>query len=425
MRIIELKIEEFDEYSLNSKLGNYCQTSLYAKVMGELGFDYDYIAMIDDTREIVAASLILYKKIGIFYKYAYAPKGFLIDYEDEELLKTFIKLLKSYYKKRGFVLIKINPEIIIGNLNNQTLKITQNDSNYLIDTLKQLGFKRRKEVDPFDLLMPRLSAFINIRDFKLNDIDKRIRTKIKNAQNKGLVLEVGTVDNIETFYGFVKNKVNRSIDYYRNFYNVYKKDNNIDLLLVKIDYEAYLENAKNKYQEELNRNAEYNEKIKNDPSDKNMNEKMNSDKNVIEYKKDLVEATEGLKNRKFAYVAGALVIKYKDKVSILASGYDPKYKDSNANYFLHNEIIERYKSDYDYLDMGGIGGDFSEDSRYYGLDKFKLNFNPEVVEYIGEFDLITNKFAFKSLESNNTLEAEFLKSKPSGKITKEEKNENS
>lgn len=413
MKIVELKIDEFDEYSLNHPLGNYCQTSSYAKVMGELGFNYDYIAMVNDAKEIVAASLILYKKIGLFFKYAYAPKGFLIDYEDEDLTKTFIKLLTNYYKTRGYVLLKMNPEVKIGILNNQTLEINSNENNYLIDFLKKLGFKRRKEVEPFDLLMPRLNAFINLNDFKLNDLDKRIRTKIKNGTAKGLVLEIGTVDNLENFYDFVKNKHAHSIDYYRNFYNVFKKDNNAELLLVKVDYEIYLENAKNKYQEELDKNAEFNEKIKTDPSDKNMNEKMNSDKNIIEYKKDLIEATEGLKNKKYAYIAGALIIKNKNRITIVASGYDPNFKDLNANHFLHNEIIERYKGEYDYLDMGGIGGDFNETSKYYGLDKFKLGFNPEVVEYIGEFDLILNKLAFKSLEGNNTLEAEFLKSQPS------------
>ena len=61
--------------------------------------------------------------------------------------------------------------------------------------------------------------------------------------------------------------------------------------------------------------------------------------------------------------------------------------------------------------MGGIAGDFNENSRFYGLDKFKLGFNPEIVEYIGEFDLILNQLAFQSLKGNNSLEAEFLKTK--------------
>jgi len=411
MKIVELGINEFNEYAKNHELGNYCQTAEYAKAMGEIGFSYDYIAMIDENKEIVAASLILFKKIGLFFKYAYAPRGFLINYEDEQLIKTFIKLLKSYYQKRGYVLLKINPEVIIGNIDTTKNQIIPNDQNYLIDSLKQLGFKRRKEIEPFDLLLPRLTAFINLSEFNLNNIDKRIRTKIKNALDKGLVLEIGNVDNIQNFFTFVKNKHNQTIEYYQNFYNIFKQNDNIDLLLVKIDYEKYLESAKNKYQEELDRNAEFNEKIKTDPSDKNMNEKMNSDKNIIEYKKDLIEATEGLKNQKFAYIAGALIIKYKNRISILASGYDPNYKDLNANHFLHHEIIERYKSEFDYLDMGGFAGDFDENSRYYGLDKFKLGFNPEIVEYIGEFDLILNQFAFQSLKGNNSLEAEFLKAK--------------
>lgn len=411
MKIVELGINEFNEYAKSHDLGNYCQTAEYAKVMGELGFNYDYIALINEKKEIVAASLILFKKIGLFFKYAYAPRGFLLDYQDEKLIKTFIKLLKNYYQKRGYVLLKINPEVIIGKLDNKTGDITPNDQNYLIDTLKNLGFKRRKEAEPFDLLLPRLTAFINLNEFKINNIDKRIRTKIKNGNQKGLILEVGTVDNIQNFFNFVKNKHNQTIEYYQNFYNIFKQNDNAELLLVKIDYEKYLESAKNKYQEELDRNAEFNEIIKTDPSDKNMNEKMNSDKNIIEYKKDLIEATEGLKNQKFAYIAGALIIKYKNRISILASGYDPNYKDLNANHFLHNEIIEKFKNDYDYLDMGGFAGDYNENSRYFGLDKFKLGFNPEIVEYIGEFDLILNQLAFQSLKSNNSLEAEFLKTK--------------
>lgn len=413
MKIVELGINEFNEYAKNHELGNYCQTAEYAKAMGEIGFSYDYIAMINERKEIVAASLILFKKIGLFFKYAYAPRGFLINYEDEELIKTFIKLLKNYYQKRGYVLLKINPEVIIGTVNNKTGQITPNDNNYLIDTLKQLGFKRRKEIEPFDLLLPRLETFINLKDFKLNNIDKRIRTKIKNSNDKGLVLEIGTVDNIRNFYDFVKNKHNQTIEYYQNIYNIFKHNDSIDLLLVKIDYEKYLENAKNKYQKELDKNAEFNEKIKIEPNDKNMNEKMNSDKNLIEYKKDLVEATEGLKNKKFEYIAGALIIKYKNRISILASGYATNYKDLNANHFLHHEIIERYKNEYDYLDMGGFAGDFNENSRFHGLDKFKLGFNPEIVEYIGEFDLILNQLAFQSLKGNNSLEAEFIKTKQS------------
>ena len=36
------------------------------------------------------------------FKYALAPRGFLIDYNDEKLLTTFTKLIKKFLGKKGY-----------------------------------------------------------------------------------------------------------------------------------------------------------------------------------------------------------------------------------------------------------------------------------------------------------------------------------
>jgi lipid II:glycine glycyltransferase (peptidoglycan interpeptide bridge formation enzyme) len=44
------------------------------------------------------------------------------------------------------------------------------------------------------------------------------------------------------------------------------------------------------------------------------------------------------------------------------------------------------------MNLNGISGNFDKiDNKYYGLYDFKINFNGEVTEYIGEFDLIIKK----------------------------------
>ena len=53
-----------------------------------------FLGLIDD-KKIVAASLILVEKINMF-KYAYAPKGFLIDYNNEYVVEEFTKQIKDY-----------------------------------------------------------------------------------------------------------------------------------------------------------------------------------------------------------------------------------------------------------------------------------------------------------------------------------------
>ena len=116
MRIVNLSLNDFNTFANNHTLRSYYQTSEYAKVMENKGYTYDYIGYMDNSNNLVAASLILKKKIGTFAKYVYAPKGVLIDYFDDQLLKLFFKDLASFYKLKGFSFLKINPEIIIGEI---------------------------------------------------------------------------------------------------------------------------------------------------------------------------------------------------------------------------------------------------------------------------------------------------------------------
>ncbi len=86
MKIKELTIQAFSEFTKNNPLRNYMQSEEYARVMGEEKYNYDYIGLVDETGLIMAATLILWKRIGFNTKYGYAPKGFLINYYDSNLV---------------------------------------------------------------------------------------------------------------------------------------------------------------------------------------------------------------------------------------------------------------------------------------------------------------------------------------------------
>ena len=105
MKLKNLSIFEFDEYAKNHPLGSYHQSSNYALMMSEQGYEYDLLGFVDENNNIHAASLILYKKLGMFNRYGYAPKGFLMDYYDEDFVKAFTSALKKYYYKRNFAFI--------------------------------------------------------------------------------------------------------------------------------------------------------------------------------------------------------------------------------------------------------------------------------------------------------------------------------
>ena len=393
MHIKELTIAEFDAFASSNPLKSFHQSSDYALLMAENNYDYDLIGYIDELGVIKAAALILIKKINFLYKYGYSPKGFLIDYFNYDLLKNFTKDLKKYYEKK-LVFIKINPEIAIGEINKYS-KITNYNQNIIIrDYLKELGYTKLKDNIYFESLIPRFNGILNLEEYNFDNLTKNTKNKIRKASKKGLIFELADRNKLDILYNFVKNKKDISTYHYKNYYNVFSRKNACDLFLIKIDYEKYLLNSKDLYDKELIRNNELAEKLINNHNDLIINKKMNSDRTLLAYKNDIELATLGIKENRETYIAGALTIKYQNRVNIIISGIDPKYRSFNANYYLHYNIIEYYKNNYKYLDLNGLTGDFTSTNPYKGLNDFKISFKPNIYEFIGEFDLILNNKAY-------------------------------
>ena len=122
-----------------------------------------------------------------------------------------------------------------------------------------------------------------------------------------------------------------------------------------------------------------------------------------------MEATKMMKEDRKDIIAIALVNKHNKMVRILASGYNKAFKRFVPNYFLFYHIIRYYKDDYNLLDLNGISGDFSEKSKYKGLNEFKFGFNPKLYEFIGEFDLVIERKAYEYMLKKRLLHKEFKK----------------
>ena len=406
MNIKELSYDEFREFAQEHYIGNYRQSINYALLKAEEGYEYEFIGY-SDIEGLKAASLILYKKLDGVY-YGYAPRGFLLDYANKSLLEKFTKAIIEYYDKKNFAFIKINPEIAVSKLNNNGN--FENNSNYnIINNLVTLGYKKLKTNMAFEALLPRVNAIVNLNEFKPSVLRKNTRNKVRKGIRKGLTMEIAGPEKLDIFYEFIKNKRNKDEYYYKDLYNVFSKTNDIDLVLVKIDYKQGLINAQNQYNYELDNNTYLNNRLIEDPYSNIINQKMNSDKVLLTYKNDIAEAAKELNNVVDTYVAGAIIIKHQNRITIEISGFDKKMHRYSPNYFLYYAILDYYSKDYKYADLNGVTGDLSHDSKFYGLNRFKLGFNPDVYEYIGEFDLIIDKSTYNSLLKNGALAEEFNK----------------
>jgi len=111
MELVKLTEEEFENYAKNHPYVSFHQTKEWGHLKETNGWSMHLLGLKDNDK-IVTASLLLSKKIPFFNKQMfYSPRGFLIDYSNYELLKTWTNELKKYVKDNNGVFVKIDPYV--------------------------------------------------------------------------------------------------------------------------------------------------------------------------------------------------------------------------------------------------------------------------------------------------------------------------
>ena len=209
MRIVELQPEEFNKFIEKFPYKNFYQTTEYGILMDRHQFNDYYLGLIDEADNIVAATLILVNKVFIGYKWGYCPRGFLIDYTNEELVKTFTEELKNYLIKRNFMFVKIDPIIIYKSHNNKGEITPEINNEKIFNYLVSLGYEHTGFNLNFENLKPRWNAvaYFNPEDQIFYKFSKEKRNKIRKAERLGVEILKGNPEDIRTFYEFVEKNI--------------------------------------------------------------------------------------------------------------------------------------------------------------------------------------------------------------------------
>ena len=363
MKFVELSSEEFNKVSNNFSNSNFYQSYEWSKLKESTGWKHYYVGVLKDNT-LVAVTLILGKKI-YFNKYLYyAPRGVLIDYSDTELLNFFIIEIKKFLIKRKGILFKIDPIIEYQKHDNDGTIVGPSDEK-IINSLINIGFIHHGFTKGYNTneIQMRWSYILNvnksIEDIK-KDMDQRCRRCIKKYER--YPLELTYVDNISKLKDFKdimestakrQNHFDRSLEYYNNLNRLL--GNRSILTIIYLD--------KNKYLEECTDDKLY-DIVKND------------------------------KRNKIPISAGVFIFD-KDRLNYVYGGTYKEYMSLMAQYKMQVEMIKLTKEkNLPIYDFGGISGNFIPGSENYGVYKFKRGFGGNVIEYIGEFDLILDKFGY-------------------------------
>ncbi len=410
MRIVTLSSEQFNKFAQSHRYRNYYQTSTYGTLMTKFGYNIHYLGIVSDTNKLIGATLILYKQVFMSNKIAYAPRGILYNYENLEDLEEATKKIKQVLGKQGFMLLRMDPYIPITiRDSNGTIMNFNNKGNKIIDNLKSVGFTYKGKTKAFETEKPRWEGLVilnNSIDEMFSKLEKRTRNKLRKALNFGIEAYRDDSNDIEKFYKFVSDENKKPKSYYEQLLKYFGE--NAEVYYAKINTETFTLNSRRAYEKELENNSVLSNMIQDQSLDERqanniLNKKMESDKLLDSYKNSLIQATELLKQYpEGIIIGGAIVIIYDNAAFIIIESIDPKYKSQNCEYVLKWKMIEDYTNrNLKYLNLGGIIGDFDGENQHNILNEKKLGFNTTISEYIGEFDIILNKFSYNLYKSFN------------------------
>ena len=420
MKIRELTNEQFEDFLKTSKISSMYQSVEYALTMNNQNYKAMYLGL-EDEGTIKAASLILIEKLNHF-KYALAPRGFLIDYTNYELLSTFTNLLKKFLGKKHIMAIKINP-IIIKSKYNPKMKNTTNDEKYeeIFKNLTNLGYFHLGYNNFFEGLKPRFESIININK-NINElfqsVNKNFKTKIKKANFEGIKIYKGSDEDLEYLYNQAKEKYPRNLIFYQDIYHYFQKNNKVDLYYAKIDTKIYLQSVQVMYQKQVEKcNLANSLVFKNREKNNNkaINKKLYEENILNTIKNELVYATNLLRDKPEGIVlASAIIIKHQKCAYLFMDGYNSDYKKFSAKHLLMWKLIEKYSLEkYRKFNLGGIAN-FSlkeKENPFKGLNEFRLSFGSTGYEYAGDFELKTNKFLYFLYQTLSPILKQFSKKK--------------
>lgn len=406
LHLKNIEKEEFDEYVKNHKTKSHFLQSLswgeFAKTKKNL-IPY-YLGLVDDENKIQAATLLLEKKLPMNYTYFYAPRGFVIDFKNKELVRTMTKKVVEFAKKKKAIFVKIDPDLIKEQTNYLEEVSKNKDYDELFNTLKESGFKHLGFTKNFETMQPRYTFRIDLNQSteEIEDhFSKTTKQRIAKAKKLDTEVTIGTEKDLSEFYHLMtltedrKDFVSYNEDYYNTLYEIFNgnKNSKATLFLGKVHINKTLKVLENELKK-------INDQISILPIDNLSKSAKNKLKELTRQKENTTKEIEKYKEYKKEYgnditLSAHMIIEYGDKAWVLYAGNHNILTETYVNYYTYSEHIRYCKEKgIKIYDQFGTIGDLSKDNPRLGLHEFKKKFGGDYIEFIGEWDYVINHFMY-------------------------------
>lgn len=151
------------------------------KLRKKNGWNVVYLGL-KENNNLVAATLLVSQKRHFNRLEFYAPRGFLLDFNDENILSIFTKNIKDYIKKQKGYVLRIDPYVLYQqrNLDGEIVEDGWNNKQS-VQNLEKLGYKK---VQIKDMEQVGWMFSLNLEGKTEKDILKEMKPNTRNTIRK-------------------------------------------------------------------------------------------------------------------------------------------------------------------------------------------------------------------------------------------------
>lgn len=356
-----------------------------------------YYAGVEENGELVATAVILSRPVIFGKTFWYIPRGPILDYHNQALLKFFLEEIIKWSKEKSCAFLRIDSgyERRIHYMDDEDREplFPLNDETILA-TFKETNFEHQGFTMQMDeSIQPRFVATVYAEDV-VDGYPRRIRRFIKESEKNYVEITKEGPESLADFMFVLscteeEKDINlRDQSYFERLFELY--GDKVQLYMARLPLKKAIESENIKLQELEENMANLPESA---PKRKiQLEEQISSVKRFSKFFEDQhkIDGDE-------AILAGAFSVHYGNNTEILYAGMNRTYSKISAQVPVFIETMEEaFDAGAEKASMGGIPG--TEDD---GLTRFKRFFRPRVVEYLGEFDYVHNSLIYWAF--NNLL----------------------
>ena len=391
MEFVELSEKEYRKYWETHPLKFFLSSPEIGKLRKKNGWNVVYLGL-KENNNLVAATLLVSQKRHFNRLEFYAPRGFLLDFNDENILSIFTKNIRDYIKKQKGYVLRIDPYVLYQqrNLDGEIVEDGWNNKQS-VQNLEKLGYKK---VQIKDMEQVGWMFSLNLEGKTEKDILKEMkpntRNTIRKASKIGTTIRELDYDELDKFQSIMeetgerKNFSIRKLDYYQDMYKLFHDKGEIKYVITELNLKQYIERLNNEQQEKKKELEKLNDAKYNDGKRKAINNEIAS---IEKRKKEAIEIRKH-KNKDIITLSGSMFIMIQPEIIYLSSGNYSEYMQFNSQYLIQWDMIKYgLENNFKKHNFYGIPANINLHPKDYGIYEFKRGFNGEVEELIGEYEL--------------------------------------